>query len=595
MVRTTLSVLFLSGGLLLSQDAPPAGTPAAANPTLPPVPQPPPIAVVNLDLPPLAPPDLNSPYASPRDAARHRFQATIAQLQTSRNIGSAVQGFAEAFALDRSYAAAAYNLGILAAIAEKWTDALAALEEAARLDPAGLGKAARPSIERLRKICALEATPEGKLARRYDEALYPVLENLPKLAAADAMQSIAEVGRIDPKRWEAPALLASLTGNGHSYDVAAQFLEIAAKNAVDPPIRARLEKALEAARRELRYNSARADADAAADRGEYEKAGSLYENAWAAMPARSSNGMEAAAAWLLHDDTVHASALLTRLRDSGDADLSPLANAMLTQLEPIEPAAKASASDAREFFRDPGSVQPVVLAALVPQVDTSNMELLARPLPKLVPDTEPVVLLAALSANPAEAVAAALPELAAPKISAENPWRDLGQLAAVRPADPATTAAAVPADRPMQTGDISQGARVHRGIQVTSQPAGARITVDEGQQPVCETPCTIQAAAGTYLLHLSLAAYRAEMREVKVATKAVEVEVPLALIRGNVVLQAPPAATLKVNGAAVPNPAPVELSLIPGLYRLSAEVGGAVRERTVNVKPDARLQVEWKF
>ena len=55
---------------------------------------------------------------------------------------------------------------------------------------------------------------------------------------------------------------------------------------------------------------------------------------------------------------------------------------------------------------------------------------------------------------------------------------------------------------------------------------------------------------------------------------------------------APPQALLKVNGTLVPNPAPVELSLLPGLHRITAEIDGNVRERTVNVKPEARLRID---
>jgi len=40
----------------------------------------------------------------------------------------------------------------------------------------------------------------------------------------------------------APALLAAINGNGHGYDLAAKFLEIAVANATDPAIKARLEK-----------------------------------------------------------------------------------------------------------------------------------------------------------------------------------------------------------------------------------------------------------------------------------------------------------------------------------------------------------------
>ena len=83
-------------------------------------------------------------------------------------------------------------------------------------------------------------------------------------------------------------------------------------------------------------------------------------------------------------------------------------------------------------------------------------------------------------------------------------------------------------------------------------------------------------------------------QEVQVASKNVELEVPMVVVRCSVVVEAPAGATLKVNGTPVPNPAPVELSLLPGLYRISAENAGSVRERMVNVKPEARLRVELK-
>src|SRR5207342_1598780 len=114
-----------------------------------------------------------------------------------RNTKAALQGFGEALILDRTYAAAAFNLGVVAAIAEKWEDALGAFEEAARLDPNGLGKTASPQIERLRLMSSLASTPDGRRTIGYDEALYPVLLKLSKLKLADAMAALAEVGRID--------------------------------------------------------------------------------------------------------------------------------------------------------------------------------------------------------------------------------------------------------------------------------------------------------------------------------------------------------------------------------------------------------------
>jgi hypothetical protein len=176
---------------------------------------------------------------------------------------------------------------------------------------------------------------------------------LSKLQPADAMAALAEVGRIDPKRWEAPALLAGLSGDGRGYNVSVKFLEIAVANATDPAIKLPLQKALHAAEREMNYAASRAAADSAVDRGEYEKAGSLYEATWAIIPARAANGMDAASAWLLHDDTGHAAALLVRLRESGNDEFSIPAGAMLKELELIEPGAKATAAMVLSSFAMP--------------------------------------------------------------------------------------------------------------------------------------------------------------------------------------------------------------------------------------------------
>src|SRR5690242_7658113 len=92
--------LLLTGWLAAAQDqvapAAPAEPAAAPAPAIT-------VPMVAVDLAPLAPADPDSPYASPRDAARHRFQATLAELQSARNLKAGMQGFAEAFALDRSY------------------------------------------------------------------------------------------------------------------------------------------------------------------------------------------------------------------------------------------------------------------------------------------------------------------------------------------------------------------------------------------------------------------------------------------------------------------------------------------------------------
>src|SRR5262249_39120958 len=156
---------------------------------------------------------------------------------------------------------AAFDLGIVAAIAEKWDDAVAALDEASKLDPA-LGKAAAQQLERLRLIAKLEKSAEGRRRRAYDESLLPVVQSLPSMSSGDAIAALVELGRIDPKRWEAPALLAGINGDGMTYPAASKFLEIAMSNAGGSTIRQSLEPARKAVEREVAYSSARASGEA---------------------------------------------------------------------------------------------------------------------------------------------------------------------------------------------------------------------------------------------------------------------------------------------------------------------------------------------
>ena len=564
-------------------------TPAPAAPAAPAVTPP---AVATLAVPPLASADFNSPYASPCDAARHWMQSTLSDLGSRRNVRDAIRGFAQAFLLDRTYAAAAFDLGIVCAIDEKWDDAVGALEEASRLDPNGLGAAAAPQLERLRLLASLEKTPDGRLRRRYDEALLPVVAKLDKTPPAEAMAALAAVGRLDPKRWEAPALLAGLSGDGRGYEAAAKFLRIALDNAAaEPAVRTALENALRAAERELRYGSARAGAEAAADRGDYAKAAELYEAAWTTIPARAANGFEASSALLLNDDTAHASALLVRLTQIRDARAAQRATAMLKELEPIEPAAKALGADASAFYRDPGTPDPVRIAAMIPPIDRSRTDLYSRPLPKLVDDPEPVVLLAALLADaPAGAPpATTLPPLSAPAIAGDHPWLELQEPATRTTSDPAGTGARAP-----QTADLSGDSRNPRVLSVTSEPAGARLFIGEASNALCETPCDIRITPGTHTVKLSLPGYRDAEKTVRVLAKTEAVNLPLAVVRGSVIVDAPAGSALKLNGTPVDAQAPVELSLVPGLYRIGADFAGAAHERLLTIRPGTRLRIEFR-
>jgi tetratricopeptide (TPR) repeat protein len=574
-----VTAFLLAAGMVAAQTEPvpqPATQPAQAGPP-----------VVTVSIPPMAPADLDTPYASPRDSARHWLQATLAGLREQRDLRAGIRGMAQALIQDRTYAAAAFDLGVLGAIADKWDDAAAAFDEAARLDPTGLGAAAKPQAERARLLASLEKSPEGRRKRRYDEAMRALLPLLPKLSPAEALTALAELGRIDPHRWEAPALLAGLMGDGSGYEVSLKFLEVAARNAADSPAKAGLEKAKRAAEREVQYLSYRLAAELAGENGKFADASGQYEAAWKIVPARAVNAMDAASASLLADDTARAVVLLVRLRAGGDSDFPALATAMLKELATVEPSANEAGDGSKEFFRDAGPGQPVRIADLIPPVDRASLNTYGQALPKLADDPEPVVLLASLATGPTAVPNAPMPPLSQPAITGDHPWAEV-KASSVS----ASQGSATNADRPVSTADLASGARIHRVVLLTSEPAGAHVFAGEGTYPVCVTPCNLQVADGTHSLRVSLAGYE-EQRQ-KVVVKGADRRVAIAMhpIQGSVIVETAAPVPITVNGTPVGAQSPAELALAPGLYRIGAQFGADVRDRILMVKPGARLRLE---
>ncbi len=382
--------------------------------------------------------------------------------------------------------------------------------------------------------------------------------------------------------------MAGLEGDGTGYDVSAQFLGIAVKNASEPAAKVRLEAALAAADREVRYASARFSAETAAEGGKYGEAADSYESAWKVVPARAVNGMQAACARLLADDSVQASALLLRLQNGGDPEFTSLASAMLKELAAVEPAAKATAGDGSAFYSDRGSSQPPRIADMVPRVDRTAFEIYGRPLPRLADDREKVVLLASLAVDAGASAPAAPPALGAPAIAGEHPWSEIQTVRDRSSAAPAQQA------RPLQAADLGHNARIRRVITVTSDPPGAKVLSNDLPDPLCETPCSVQVAEGKLALRVSLAGYEDEQQTIATAGADREFNATLLPVRGTILIDTPAPAQITVNGAPAPAQTPATFSFTPGLYRIEAEWGTGVHRSVINLKPGARLRLEMR-
>jgi PEGA domain len=258
---------------------------------------------------------------------------------------------------------------------------------------------------------------------------------------------------------------------------------------------------------------------------------------------------------------------------------------MIEEIKSIEPAAGQSAPDSSAFFGDSGSAEPPYIQDLLPRVDMASFEVLSRPLPRMVSDSEPIVLLAALDASRSEdAPPVPLPQLPPPRIAGDHPWAELR-------APRAPSAPPVKAEPQRQTAEIPGNPRTRRLLSVTTEPAGASIFF-EGE-PVCVSPCDIQAPTGPHELRFALEGFEGRVTTVTVAGPQTNVDLPLMVARGAVIVESPTPAPITVNGVAAGAATPVEISLAPGLYRIATQ-GGTGQEQFITVKPGARLRLALK-
>lgn len=540
------------------------------------------IPVIPVDVPPIGPVDVNAVYASPRDAARHRLQSTLSALESKRDIRAGIRGLAQAVIVDRTYAPAVFDLAVLCAIASQWDDAIPALKEAARLDPSRFGPIASDQLVRWQILESRHRTEEGRRRLNYDLALGPALDRMKKANTAESLRVLAEVGRIDPNRWEAPALIAKLHAETGAFSQSVQFLQIAHANAA-PPVKESLRKALAVMEREVRYLQLRQQAETAADNGEHAKAAALFENAWSVVPARFENGVEAASALLLANDTAKAAVVLARLVAGRDERTGKAAGSMLKELAAIESTAGQAGAADTAFFHDAGFAEPPMLDGMLPEIDRKPLEILARPLPSLIRDEEAVTLLASLSAAPAEAAQAFLPALPEPGVAGEQPWREVLVMTSKR-------IEAAASDVQTESASIAEG-RVQKTIVVRTEPARALVFANGRSDPSCRTPCDLMVDAGTHEIAVNLPGYLNENRTIKIAGKTAEASFILEAARGNVLVETAAGSAIKVNGVAVPSPGPAELVLLPGVHRIEVASPQGPRERLLNVKPGSRLRI----
>ena len=535
-------------------------------------------AAVELDVMPLKEVDLSSPYASPRDAARHRLRVTLDKLKADQNLAEGLRGMEQAVAIDPDYFVAVYNLGVACAIAEKWDDAIWALTEAVRLNSSVKARVDL-ELERLRLIGSMDATPDGARRRKYNTVLASTLPVLRSQTPAQAITTLTEVAKIDPGRWETPALIAGYAGDSGEYETAAKFLAIAIERAGKTEGEPKLREAGVAAQREVGYATKVSLADNQYAAGKWAESAQSYEAAWGIFPGRTTNALQAGTAWLLADNTAGAVTVLSTLSLSTDIVPAQKAQAMLLALKTIETAPAASSTK-------PGTDGSVAtrISVLLPEVRTPEMTILLREPLRFEQDESPIRTFEALSMDPAIAGRAAttpLPEPASPTLPGTSPMREL---AALR--QRSTTPSAF-----LQTVSRTTAGMVVRDVRIATSPAGASVFAGEEIQPACVTPCLLQTSSASPKIRLEASGYQPVAKSVAFSKGLSTAEITLTLdpIRGHVIVQEP--ALVSVNGQPINIPTPFEISLLPGLYEFEIKVADHSRHIPLVVRPDSRLRL----
>ncbi len=148
---------------------------------------------------------------------------------------------------------------------------------------------------------------------------------------------------------------------------------------------------------------------------------------------------------------------------------------------------------------------------------------------------------------------------------------DPGAAAAPAPAATATTAAK---PRPQD-------------VWVTSNPPGARVSIDDDPLTVCTSPCMLHGTPGVHHLTYSLAGFKNEYREIRVGEAAMDAPtVALRLPAGTLMLTTNPSgATVAIDGKPVPGTVtPAQIALPPGTHSVTVQRGGRSQTQQVQIE-----------
>ncbi len=164
---------------------------------------------------------------------------------------------------------------------------------------------------------------------------------------------------------------------------------------------------------------------------------------------------------------------------------------------------------------------------------------------------------------------------------------------AVAPAPAPDPAAAIEKPSPFEAPVKNQPTEIVRipiprnqDLWVTTNPPGAKATLDDDLAQSCQTPCMLRGSTGVHRLTVSQAGYENESREVRIGDTAMDVpSISLRRPSGTLMLSTdPPGASVRINGRAIPEITPAQITLPPGAYAVTVEKGGRSQTQRIELR-----------
>lgn len=332
----------------------------------------------------------------------------------------------------------------------------------------------------------------------------------------------------------------------------------------------------EAAASRLPYLEARRDASAKFEASDFLGAASLYREALKRDPFAIEAAFEGVNSYLLADRLEDAVSLIESVRVRGTTEAIRKANAMLQELAPVFPEAgrqlqagipqpppieevfsgtKFGVPDwdagARHMQASPAEVSRMVkdLAAAAPQ-----------PLSATAPPTTP-------APQPPETPAAENPVALAVfhvEISSSSTSRDL----VIRKVG----------GWPANSSGVQRTSGVP--VKVTTNPAGAELTVEGDVDQHCQSPCVLSLPGERQVIRAAIQGYRTETRVFTPGATAQDVDIVMQRQLGYVQFDGlQPGTPVLLDGKPMASADPAKLSLATGVYEVRLVRGGEVLNR----------------